>query len=84
MSADEPAVSAALRARFGLTYAIVTDTALAVAERYGVRQKDMDLALPATFVVGTDGRVRFVHVAKNPVDRLRTPDLLKALDAAGR
>jgi hypothetical protein len=29
--------------------------------------------------VDADGTIRFVHVAKNPVDRLRTEDLLRAL-----
>ena len=79
VSADRQPEIEALRKRFGLTFPIISDADLAIAGSYGVRQKDMDVALPATFVVARDGHVRFVHVAANPVDRLAAPDLLAAL-----
>ena len=58
---------------------MISDPEVKVAELYGVRQKDRDVALPATFIVGADRVISFVHVAKNPVDRLSTSDLLAAL-----
>jgi alkyl hydroperoxide reductase subunit AhpC len=57
----------------------VSDPDLAVAKSYGVRQKGIDAALPAVFVVAEDGTIRFVHVAENPVDRLSTAALLEVL-----
>jgi peroxiredoxin len=84
VSADDAATVEALRARLALAFPLVSDPKLEVAERYGVRQKGLDLALPATFVVGADGTIRFVHVAPNPVDRMKTSDLLHVLDDLAR
>jgi len=60
---------------------LVSDPALKVAEAYGVRQAGMDVALPATILVDAKGEVSFVHIAKNPVDRLRADGLSAALRA---
>jgi peroxiredoxin len=79
VSADEQGDLDALRDRFALTFPILSDPEVKIAETYGVRQKDRDVALPSTFIVGADRVISFVHVAKNPVDRLSTADLLAAL-----
>lgn len=79
VSADERADLDSLRDRFALTFPMLSDTDLKVAESYGVRQKGMGVALPATFVVSADRKIEFVHVAENPVDRLRIDGLLAAL-----
>ncbi len=71
VSADERADLDSLRERFALTFPMLTDPDLETAASYGVRQKDKEVALPATFIVSADRTVEFVHVAKNPVDRLR-------------
>lgn len=69
----------ALRGRLGLTFPMISDVKLAIAEAYGVRQSDGGIALPSTFIAAPDRKIVFVHVAKNPVDRLATSELLKAL-----
>jgi peroxiredoxin len=78
---DAQAKLDALRERMRLTFPLRSDPDLAVAEAYGVRQQGSDLELPSTFVLGPDRRVLFVHVAKNPVDRLGTARLLEVLAA---
>lgn len=68
-----------LRTRFALTYPMVADPDLSIAAAYGVRQEGRELALPATFVVGANGRVAWVKVARHPVDRPAIDDLLALL-----
>jgi peroxiredoxin len=79
VSADDRSDLDATRDRMLLTYPMLSDPDLDVAAAYGVREKGKNAALPATFVVGTDGKIRFVHVAKNPIDRLSVAALLAAL-----
>ena len=69
----------ALAARMGVTFPIVTERAMEVAKAYGVRQRGLDLALPATFVVDEGGTVRFVRVGANPLDRPTAADLVAVL-----
>ena len=79
VSADDRETLDALRERFALTFPLLSDPDLAIAESYGVRQKEQNAALPATFLVDANGQVEFVHVAPNPVERLSIEDLLAAL-----
>lgn len=79
VSADESTELATLRQSYGLTFPLVSDPDLKIAEAFGVRQKGPDIALPSTFVVGADGVVRFVKVAKHPVDRAPVESILTAL-----
>lgn len=71
-----------LRTRFALTYPIVADPDLSIASAYGVRQEGRELALPVTFVVGADGRIAWVRVARHPVDRPSIDDILARVRAA--
>jgi peroxiredoxin len=79
VSADDRSDLDATRERMRLTYPMVSDPDLEIARAWGVREKWRNAALPATFVVGEDGRVRFVHVATNPIDRSSVTDLLAVL-----
>ena len=58
---------------------MVSDPDVEIARAYGVRQKDRDLAVPSTFVVGRDGRIRFARVARHPLDRPTVDEILAAL-----
>jgi len=79
ISADEPRDLDALRERLALTFPLVSDASLAIAEAYGVREKGEDLSLPATLVVGPKRVVRFARVGKNPIDRPAVDEILAVL-----
>jgi peroxiredoxin len=79
VSADHPADLEELRVRFRLSFPLVSDPDVLIAKAYGVRQKDRELALPSVFVVGPDGKIRFVRVGRSPVDRVPIRDVLAAL-----
>jgi peroxiredoxin len=79
ISADAAPAFDELRTRLGLTFRFVSDPTLALAAKFGVRQKDEDYALPAVFVVDRAGIVRYAQVGASPIDRAALADVLKAL-----
>jgi peroxiredoxin len=82
ISADNASDSAALKEKLGLTFPLLSDADLKIATAYGVRQADLDAALPALFVVGADGKVRWERIGDNPADRPTPAELLQALRRA--
>lgn len=63
-------------------FPVFADDDRAVAKRWGVwvrlNLESFDIARPASFVVGPDGRIRFAHVGRHQLDR---GDLDGILDA---
>ncbi len=80
---DSPQDNAALAERLGVKFPILSDPDLSTVRAYGVEHVGKDISLPATIVVGKDGRVLWAYVGDRPVDRPVLPDVLAALDAAG-
>ena len=80
ITGDPPEKVAALVAKQGLTYTVLADENLMVTRQFGIVFKDGAtlLPVPAIFVVGTDGIIRFHHV--HPDYRVRLdPALLLAV-----
>lgn len=66
--------------RTGFTYPILADPDHAVSEAYGVYNLYGDgLATPAVFIINTDGRIVWHHVASNPSERPGVQAILEQL-----
>lgn len=46
---------------------------------WGVADPTSDIAVPATFIIDTDGKVRYQHVGENKTDRPVMEDVLTVL-----
>ncbi len=79
VSADHRDDLDALAKKMGLTFPLVADPSLRIAEAYGVRQAGKDIALPATFVLDADHRVVFRRVGGNLVDRPSVEEIAAAV-----
>lgn len=79
---DATETNAALAKRLGVTFPILSDPDLATIRAYGVEHVGKDIALPATVVVGADGKVRWAYVGDRPADRPLLPDVLRVLEGA--
>jgi len=80
VSADSATDSKALAARLGLNFPLFSDPTLDIAAKYGVRQTERDIALPALFIIDANGKVRFARIAEHSADRPSVDDVLQALD----
>ena len=64
-----------------ISYPFLLDEDRAVTRAYGVYHAvgldAFNIAHPATFVVGHDGRVRWIYVSSNQTDRSPVEDLLR-------
>lgn len=79
LSADADVDVQGLVDRLGLTFPVLSDEALAIAEQYGVRQEGKLSALPATFVLDPEHRIVFAKVGTTPTDRPTLDAVLAAL-----
>ena len=62
-----------------MQYALYVDPGRAVIKAWGVDDPDNQIAVPATFIVGEDGKVRYVHVGTDKTDRPVMQDVLDVL-----
>lgn len=64
-------------------FPFLLDEDRAVTKSYGVYQRlgldAINIARPATFVVGRDGRIRFVYVGSSQIDRAPIDEVLAAV-----
>jgi peroxiredoxin len=66
--------------RAGVSYPMLADSEHQASEAYGVYDLFGDgLAVPAVFVVDTDGRVVWSHVGQLPDDRVSAQTILEQL-----
>jgi peroxiredoxin len=79
LSSDSPEQARELKSKLGLDFEVVSDENLEIAARYGVRQQEKEAAVPATFVVGEDGRIEFRKVGENIPDRAKLAEIVAAL-----
>ena len=79
LTADEALDIKALADKLGLTFPVLSDKGLTIAESFGVRQAGEDIPLPAIFVVDARGVVIWEKVGENPTDRPTMNDILGAL-----
>jgi peroxiredoxin len=71
ISVDNQAFAWSTGQTTGAKYQILSDTDHKVIESYGVFSPadHGGIARPATFIIGKDGRIRYVYVGKDPTDR---------------
>ncbi len=80
ISKDDVAHAAEMRALLGAEYVILADPSGVVVKSYGVDDLLSDgLAAPSTFIVGSDGVVRWAYVAQDDSDRPSAAETLAAL-----
>ena len=81
ISVDSAEDSTALAARLNITIPLLSDPDLAVIKAYGVAMEGNDIAVPSTFIVGSDRVVRWRHVGETQFDR---PDSQQVLELTGQ
>jgi peroxiredoxin len=79
ISGDSSADAAALVARLGLTFPVISDVDLRLSAAFGVRQEGKDSPLPATFIIDGERRVTWSAVGDNIVNRPSIDDTLAHL-----
>ena len=80
VSVDGPATSRQLAGELGLRFPLVSDEERKLIRAYGVLDAENDLAWPAIFVVGRDGRVAWRSLAESKSKRAGADAVLAALD----
>jgi peroxiredoxin len=83
ISVDPMPTNQALADKLGLgdDLPLLADPDLATIRAFGVEDEGKDISLPATFVVGSDGKVRWIYVGDNPRDRPLVESVLAAVGA---
>lgn len=70
-------------AEHSVSFPFLLDENRAVTKAYGVYHRigfdAYDIARPATFVIGTDGRIRYIYVGSSQTDRAPIESILSAL-----
>ncbi len=79
---DDAATNGKLAQRLDVDFPILSDADLATTKAYGIEDVGKDIALPATFVIDREGKVRWLYVGDNPRDRPIVSAVLSALDDA--
>ena len=80
ISVDSPEESKLLATELGLSFALLSDPSAAVIEKYGVKMAHEQLAVPAVFIIRTDGSIAWRFLSETKSDR--PPEQL-VLDALG-
>jgi len=63
----------------GAQFALYADPDRTVIKAWGVADPDNEIAVPATFIVDVDGKIRYVHVGEDKTDRPVMKDVLDVL-----
>lgn len=79
VSVDDAAKSKAFARATGASFPLLTDAKLEAIRAWHVEHVGNDIAKPASFVVGRDGKIKFAHVGENPGDRPSVEELVAAL-----
>ncbi len=83
VSVDPPDKSAEIAEAYGLSYSVLSDPDLEVIDAYGVRHPDGGIeghiARPATFIIGSDGRVAWYDLTENWRIRPRPEEIVARL-----
>ena len=64
-----------------IEFPLLSDPGGAVAKAYGIWDERHEIALPATIIVGPDGRVAWTHVGDTITDRPAEDAIIEALRA---
>lgn len=83
VAVDSAEDSNALVQRLRLSFPILEDTGLAVAQAYGVAMKDRDIAIPALFVIDRSGNVAWRYIGETMADRPHSATIAEVLKKLG-
>ena len=78
ISVDPPGVAAWMRDARDLTFPLLSDQDAATIKAYDVQHPLLNLALPAVFVLDSEGVIRWVQVGAHKQDRAPTDQVLAA------
>ncbi|MBT3268528.1 peroxiredoxin family protein [Candidatus Poribacteria bacterium] len=78
ISVDPPATAARMRDAHGLTYPLLSDPDAATIVAYDVKHPLLRLALPAVFVLDSQGVIRWEQIGAHKADRALTADVIAA------
>ena len=81
ISVDSYHANAAFARSLGLTFPLLSDWRREASTAYGVLLAEAAISGRASFVVGRDGRIRYVEVSDDLDDPAREPDLDRVLAA---
>ena len=80
VSVDDASTSRSLAEALGLRFPLASDEQRKLIRKYGVLDEENDIAWPAIFVIGRDGKVAWRSLAESPSKRAGVDDILAALD----
>ena len=66
----------------GLTLPLLSDPEMKIISAYGVAMDGEDIAVPATFIIDQERRIRWKYVGENMTDRPDSRGLLELAVAA--
>jgi len=78
VSVDTRQDSFELAEELGIGYPLLQDASLSVARAYGVAMEGGEIAVPASFVVRSDGRITYRYIGETQGDR---PELARLIEA---
>ena len=79
ISADPPEKSKELAGKLGVTFPLLTDSAVSTIRSYGVEDAENGTAWPAIFIVARDGTIRWRSLAETYKNRPVSEQILDAL-----
>ena len=79
ISVDHPEESRLLAQELGLGFPLLSDPNAAVTERYGIRMAHEELAVPAVFIVRSDGTIAWRFVSQRTLERPTNEKVLEVL-----
>lgn len=65
-SVDPPETNKAFAQSLGVDYPLLSDPSTAVAQSYGVVERDQPFASRWTFYIGVDGRITYIDKSVSP------------------
>ena len=80
VGADDREETANYARKHDLPFPMLLDEHLAVIRRYELKESGSWSSVPAAFVIGRDGVIRFRHVGKTVSNRVSAAELLRQLD----
>jgi len=81
ISVDTPEDSQEFRTQYGLSFPMLSDGDRATIIAYDVLDPTANISKPATFVIDSEGIIRWKYVGEGKVDRPKIAAVLEQLDA---
>ena len=80
ISTDDLSGAHAIVTKVGIEFPVLYNSDTAVVDAYGVYNLRGDnLAAPSTFIIDTEGIVRWSHISRRTSDRPKTSEIIKQL-----